>query len=325
VKHLLSIESLSKDEVFHLVELAARLKKDKKAGCEEQYLKGRNIALLFEKESTRTRCAFEVAAADQGARTVYIGQGDSPMGNKESIKDTARVLGRMFDGIQYRGYGQNMVNILAEYSGVPVWNGLTNESHPTQFLADLLTIQEHTEKPLGEIKICYLGNAKNNVAMSLMIGAAKTGMRFAAASPVAYHPSSMTLLFIAEKYGANILYTEDVEEAVRDADFIYTDVWLSMGESQELWKQRIDQLLPYQVNDKVMEMTANPDCKFMHPLPSFHDLNTRVALDIYDKFQIREMEVTDSVFEGPRSIVFDQAENRMHTIKAVMVGSLAEK
>ncbi len=325
MRHLLSVESLSKEEILHLVELASELKRQKKDGSEEQYLRGRNIALIFEKGSTRTRCAFEVAAADQGAHTTYIGPVGSHIGKEESIKDTARVIGRMFDGIEYRGFGQEIVQMLADYSGVPVWNGLTDASHPTQFLADLMTIREHTDKPLSDIKICFLGDAKNNVAMSLLVGAAKLGMHYAVAAPSAYHPRVETTLFLSEKYGADILFTSDIREAVKGADFLYTDVWVSMGEPEDIWGKRIKDLSPYRVTDEVMEMTGNPDCKFMHCLPSFHNLETQVGRKMYEEFSITEMEVTDSVFESRRSVVFDQAENRMHTIKAAMVWSLAEK
>jgi len=325
MKHLLSVESLSKEEILHLVELASELKRQKKEGSEEQYLRGRNIALIFEKGSTRTRCAFEIAAADQGAHTTYIGPVGSHIGKEESIKDTARVLGRMFDGIEYRGFGQEIVQTLADYSGVPVWNGLTDASHPTQFLADLMTIREHTDKPLSDIKICFLGDAKNNVAMSLLVGAAKLGMHYAVAAPGVYHPRVETTLFLSEKYGADILFTSDIREAVKGADFLYTDVWVSMGEPEDIWGKRIKDLSPYRVTDEVMEMTGNPDCKFMHCLPSFHNLETQVGRKMYEEFSITEMEVTDSVFESHRSVVFDQAENRMHTIKAAMVWSLAGK
>lgn len=323
MRHLLSVESLSKDEILHLVNLAAELKRRKKEGCEVRYLEGRNIALIFEKDSTRTRCAFEVAALDQGAHATYLGAVGSQIGKKESVKDSARVLGRMFDAIEYRGYGQHIVQTLADYSGVPVWNGLTDQSHPTQFLADLLTIREHTSKPLSDIKICFLGDAKNNVAMSLMVGAAKMGMHYAAAAPASYHPGAQTVLFLSEKYGADILLTSSLEEAVSGADFIYTDVWVSMGEPEDIWEKRIKDLSPYRVTDRVLEMTGNPDCRFMHCLPAFHNLETVVGKQICEKFSLSEMEVTDSVFEGPRSIVFDEAENRMHTIKATMVWSLA--
>lgn len=323
MRHLLSVESLSREEILHLVDLAAELKRQKKAREEIQYLRGRNIALVFEKDSTRTRCAFEVAAADQGAHTTYLGAFGSQIGKKESIKDTARVLGSMFDGIEYRGFGQEIVQTLADYSGVPVWNGLTNESHPTQFLADLLTIKEYSPKRLSDIKICFLGDAKNNVAMSLMVGAAKLGMHYAVAAPGAYHPKTETILFLAEKYGADMLLTSDIEEAVQGADFLYTDVWVSMGEPEDIWAKRIKDLSPYRVTKNVLKMTGKPDSMFMHCLPAFHNLETETGRKIYEKFGIEEMEVSDDVFECGRSLVFDQAENRMHTIKAAMVWSLA--
>lgn len=322
MRHLLNISSLSREQITELTELAARLKKDKKEGNEAQYLKGKNIVLLFEKDSTRTRCSFEVAAFDQGARVTYIGSQGSQMGKKESIKDTARVLGRMYDGIEYRGYGQEIVEQLAEYSGVPVWNGLTNESHPTQFLADYLTMLEHSVagKPL---KVCFLGTADNNVAMSLMVGCAKMGIEYSAAAPEAYFPD-MSVVNELKEQGAKITITESVEEAVSGADFLYTDVWVSMGEPAEVWDERIALLEKYQINARTMELTGNPECKLLHCLPAFHDLKTKVGIEIFAKYGLEEMEVTDEVFESAASIVFDQAENRMHTIKAVMVNSLRE-
>ncbi len=321
MKHLLSIAQLSKSEIEHILQLSKDLKAAKKNGTEKQYMKGKNIALLFEKDSTRTRCAFEVAAADQGAHSTYLGPVGSQMGKKESIKDTARVLGRMYDGIEYRGFDQSIVECLAEYSGVPVWNGLTDQSHPTQFFADLLTISEHTNKPLNEVKVVFMGTADNNVAMSLMVGCAKMGMRYAAASPAKYFPDMAYVESLKSELEADILITEDLQEALKGADFIYTDVWVSMGEPKEVWDERISLLMKYQVNAKAMEITANPDCKFLHCLPAFHDLNTEVARDIHAKYGIEEMEVTDQVFESVASVVFDQAENRLHTIKAVMVNS----
>lgn len=321
MKHLLNISSLSSEQITELTELATRLKRDKKAGNEPQYLLGKNIALLFEKDSTRTRCSFEVAAFDQGARVTYIGNQGSQMGKKESIKDTARVLGRLYDGIEYRGYGQEIVEQLAQYSGVSVWNGLTNESHPTQFLADYLTILEHAPKD-KTLKVCFLGTADNNVAMSLMVGCAKMGIEYAAAAPAKYFPD-MSLVESLRNEGAQITITEDLAEAVRGADFLYTDVWVSMGEPAEVWDERIALLTPYQVNEHVIELTGNPECKFMHCLPAFHDLETKVGREIFEKYALEAMEVTDEVFESSASIVFDQAENRMHTIKAVMVNSFA--
>ncbi len=312
-------------EILGLVDLARQLKADKKAGVERRTLAGKNIVLLFEKDSTRTRCSFEVGAHDQGATTTYLGPTGSQMGKKESIMDTARVLGRMYDGIEYRGYGQEVVETLAKYAGVPVWNGLTNEFHPTQIIADLLTMQEHCSKPFHEISFCFLGDAHNNVANSLMVGAAKLGMDFRAVSPAACAPDAelvATCRKLAEESGAKITVTESVEEGVRGCDFVYTDVWVSMGEPDEVWAERIKLLSPYQVNAAVMRATGNPDVKFLHCLPAFHNEDTRVAKEIKAKFGLSEMEVTDEVFESPASIVFDEAENRMHTIKAVMVATL---
>ncbi len=324
-RSFLDISSLKREEIEGLVRLAARLKAEKKAGTEEQYLRGKNLVLLFAKDSTRTRCSFEVGAMDQGARVTYIGASGSQMGKKESIKDTARVLGRMYDGIEYRGYGQEIVNTLAEYSGVPVWNGLTNECHPTQFLADLLTMIEHSDKPLERLKVCFAGTADNNVALSLMVGCAKMGIEYSAAAPQAYHPAAELVEKLRRENGARITISEDVAEAVAGADFIYTDVWVSMGEPAEVWTERIEQLRPYQVNRRMMELTGNPACQFLHCLPAFHDLETEVAKSIFQQFGLREMEVTDEVFESPASLVFDEAENRMHTIKAVMVATLSEQ
>ncbi|MEG2318990.1 MAG: ornithine carbamoyltransferase [Mucinivorans sp.] len=320
MRHLLAIAPLKKAEIEHLIILAQKLKADKKQGRELKTLCGKNFALIFEKDSTRTRCAFEVAAADQGAFTTYIGSQGSQINVKESVKDSARVLGRMYDGIEYRGYGQQIVEQLATYSGVPVWNGLTNEAHPTQFLADLLTIKEHCSKPLEQIKVCFMGTADNNVALSLMVGCAKMGMHYSAATPESYFPAS-ELVEQLRKDGAQITITTDVAKAVSGADFIYTDVWVSMGEPKELWKERIELLTPYQVNAKVMELTGNKNCKFLHCLPAFHDTETKVAKDILDQFGLSEMEVTNEVFESPASVVFDQAENRLHTIKAAMEAS----
>ena len=324
-KSFLDIGSLRREEIEGLIRLAARLKAEKKAGTEQQYLQGRNIVLLFAKDSTRTRCSFEVGAFDQGARVTYIGSSGSQMGKKESIKDTARVLGRMYDGIEYRGYGQEVVETLAQYAGVPVWNGLTNECHPTQFLADLLTMTEHCSKPLNEIKVCFAGTADNNVALSLMVGCARMGMEYSAAAPAAYHPSAALVERLRREDKARITITDNVAEAVAGADFIYTDVWVSMGEPAEVWDERIKLLRPYQVNRRMMEMTGNRDCKFMHCLPAFHDLETEVGEEIHRQYGLREMEVTDEVFESPASIVFDEAENRMHTIKAVMVATLSRQ
>ena len=324
-RSFLDIASLKRNEIEGLIRLAARLKAEKKAGTEQQYLQGKNIVLLFAKDSTRTRCSFEVGAFDQGARVTYIGSSGSQMGKKESIKDTARVLGRMYDGIEYRGYGQEIVETLAQYSGVPVWNGLTNEAHPTQFLADLLTITEHSDKPLEQIKVCFAGTADNNVALSLMVGCAKMGMEYSAAAPTAYFPDPALVEKLRKEDHARITITDDVADAVKGADFIYTDVWVSMGEPAEVWDERIKLLRPYQVNRRMMELTGNPDCKFLHCLPAFHDLETVVGEEIHRQYGLREMEVSDDIFESPASLVFDEAENRMHTIKAVMVATLSEQ
>jgi ornithine carbamoyltransferase len=281
--------------------------------------------LLFEKDSTRTRCAFEVAALDQGAHVTYLGPSGSQMGKKESMKDTARVLGRMYDGIEYRGYAQEIVETLAAYSGVPVWNGLTNEFHPTQILADFMTMMEHSTKPLREMSFCFLGDARNNVANSLMVGAAKMGMNFRAAAPKHLFPEEKLVaqcLEIAKQTGAKITLTESVEEGVKGADFLYTDVWVSMGEPDSVWAERINLLKPYQVNAKAMHLTGNPQAKFLHCLPAFHNRETAVGEDIFKKFGLEAMEVTEDVFESPASVVFDEAENRLHTIKAVMVATL---
>jgi len=324
-RHFLKLLDFSQQEIEYLLELAAELKWAKSSATEEQKLVGRNIALIFEKSSTRTRCAFEVAAFDQGAHVTYLGPSGSQIGIKESMKDTARVLGRMYDGIQYRGFGQSIVEELARYAGVPVWNGLTNEYHPTQILADLLTMREHSKKPLSQIKFAYLGDARNNMGNSLMVGAAKMGMDFRAAAPKAYQQSDelqSKCWEIAACTGSKITITNNVAEAVKDCDFLYTDVWVSMGEPDSAWAERIELLKPYQVNAKTMELTGNSSVKFLHCLPAYHDRNTKVGEDIYRKFGLEAMEVTDEVFESKASIVFDQAENRMHTIKAVMVATL---
>lgn len=325
-RNFLKLLDFSQEDIIQLLELAEKLKQAKYDNTEEQMLKGKNIALIFEKTSTRTRCAFEVAAFDQGAHVTYLGPGGSQIGHKETMKDTARVLGRMYDGIEYRGFGQNIVEELGQYAGVPVWNGLTNEFHPTQILADFLTMKEHAEKPLEQVKFCYLGDARNNMGNSLMIGAAKMGMDFRAAAPKNCQPDDAlveTAKAIAAETGAKITITENLEEAVKDCDFLYADVWVSMGEAGEVWEERIKLLLPYQINNKVMEMTGNPNVKFMHCLPAFHNQETKVGERIFNKFGIESMEVKEEVFESPASIVFDQAENRMHTIKAVMVATLA--
>jgi ornithine carbamoyltransferase len=325
-RHFLKLLDFTPLEINYLLELSADLKKAKHNGTEKQLLNGKNIALIFEKTSTRTRCAFEVAAYDQGARVTYLGPSGTQIGHKESMKDTARVLGRMYDAIEYRGYGQEIVEELAAYAGVPVWNGLTDEFHPTQILADFLTIREYTKKPLTEVKFCYLGDARNNMGNSLMVGAAKMGMDFRAAAPAVCQPSKELqekCFGIAGTTGAKLMITEDVNEAVKDCDFLYTDVWVSMGEPEHVWAERIDLLKPYQVNAKVMEKTGNNQCRFLHCLPAYHNRETRLGEEIFRKFGLSSMEVTDEVFESEASIVWDQAENRMHTIKAVMVSSLA--
>jgi len=325
-RSFLKLLDFTPEEIKFLLQLAEDLKKAKYAGTEVPRLKGKNIVLLFEKDSTRTRCAFEVAAFDQGANVSYIGPTGSQMGKKESMKDTARVLGRMYDAIEYRGYGQEIVEILAKYSGVPVYNGLTNEFHPTQVLADLLTMQEHSDKPLNKISFAYLGDARNNMGNELLVGAAKMGMDFRAVAPRRLWPNDELIKIcqeIAKETGARLTFTENVEEGVKGCDFLYTDVWVSMGEPDNVWEERIKLLTPYQVNKRVLELTGNPNVKFMHCLPSFHNRETVIGEQIYQKFGIAEMEVTDEVFESPASIVFDEAENRVHTIKAVLVATLA--
>jgi ornithine carbamoyltransferase len=325
-KHFLKLLDLSAEEIKYLLDLSAELKKAKKSGKEKQYLKGKNIALIFEKSSTRTRCAFEVAAFDQGASVTYLGPGGSQIGHKESMRDTARVLGRMYDGIEYRGFGQEIVEELAKYAGVPVWNGLTNEFHPTQILADLLTMREYSGKPFGKMIFCYLGDARFNMGNSLMVGSAKMGIDFRIAAPKAFQPSDELVTkcrAIADKAGAKITITENVDEAVKGSDFLYTDVWVSMGEPDSVWEERISQLKPYQVNMSVIKKTGNPDVKFLHCLPAFHNRETKVGDEIFRRFGLDGMEVTEDVFESEHSIVFDQAENRLHTIKAVMVATLS--
>ena len=314
-------------EINFILDQAADLKKAKYTGTEQPHLKGKNIALIFEKTSTRTRCAFEVAAHDQGAHVTYLGPTGSQIGIKESMKDTARVLGRMYDGIEYRGFAQKTVEELAEYSGVPVWNGLTNEFHPTQILADFLTMREHAGKPLQEVTYAYLGDARFNMGNSLLVGGAKMGMDVRIVAPKALQPAAELVAEcrrIAEETGARITVTDDVDAGVKGCDFIYTDVWVSMGEPDEVWKERIALLKPYQVNASLMARTGNPSCKFMHCLPAYHNLETKVGRDVHEKFGMDGVEVTEDVFEGPNSIVFDEAENRMHTIKAVMVATLGD-
>jgi len=325
-RSFLKLLDFTPTEIQFLLDLAADLKKAKYTGTEQQHLKGKNIALIFEKTSTRTRCAFEVAAHDQGAHVTYLGPTGSQIGVKESMKDTARVLGRMYDGIEYRGFAQKTVEELAQYSGVPVWNGLTNEFHPTQILADFLTMREHVDKPLREVSYAYLGDARFNMGNSLLVGGAKMGMDVRIVAPKALQPAPELVAEcrkVAEQTGARITITDDVDAGVRGCDFVYTDVWVSMGEPDEVWKERIAMLRPYQVNASLMERTGNPKCKFMHCLPAYHNLETRVGRDVHEKFGLDGVEVTEDVFEGPNSIVFDEAENRMHTIKAVMVATLA--
>ena len=322
-KRFLKLLDLSPEEITGLLDLAADLKEKKKAGISHACCAGKNIALIFEKTSTRTRCAFEVAAHDLGMNCTYLDPSGSQIGKKESIADTARVLGRMFDGIEYRGFGQQIVEDLSRYSGIPVWNGLTNEFHPTQVLADLLTIREHFGT-LDGIRLVYMGDARYNMGNSLMVGCAKMGMRFTACAPEQYMPGSElteTCRRIAGETGAVLSFEPDVSKAVADAHVIYTDVWVSMGEADSVWEERIRDLLPYRVTAEVMRK-AGDQCVFMHCLPSFHDLNTAIGKSIYEKFGIDCMEVTDEVFESPSSIVFDEAENRMHTIKAVMAATL---
>ena len=324
-RSFLTLLDYTPKEIDALLNLAADLKAKKKAGIPHRLCEGKNVALLFEKTSTRTRCSFEVAAADLGMHPVYLDPKSSQMGKKESIPDTARVLGRMFDGIEYRGYGQEIVEELAKYSGVPVWNGLTNEFHPTQILADFLTIREHFGSLKG-IKLVYFGDARYNMGDSLMVGCAKMGMTFVACAPEKYFPNAELIQKcqnVAAQTGASLIFETDPKKAVQGADVLYTDVWVSMGEPDEIWAERIADLTPYRVTKELME-AAGPKCRFMHDLPSFHDLKTTIGLEIYEKFGIDCMEVSDEVFEGPQSIVFDEAENRMHTIKAVMAATLCD-
>jgi ornithine carbamoyltransferase len=324
-KHVLKLSDFSPAEITYLIELAAELKAAKEEGREEQKLVGKEIALIFEKDSTRTRCAFEVAAYDQGAHVTFIGPSGSHMGHKETVKDTARVLGRMYDAIEYRGFAQETAEELAQWAGVPIYNGLTDEWHPTQILADFLTFREHIPKPLGDVSFCYVGDARSNMGNSYLVDGAKLAMDVRIAGPKSLWPREEVVQLaqsVADETGAEITITEDVAEAVRSADVLLTDVWVSMGEPDEVWAERIDLLKPYQVNAGTMALTGNPDVKFMHCLPAFHNTDTQVGREIFEKFGMESLEVTDDVFESPASLVFDEAENRLHTIKAVMVATL---
>lgn len=326
-RNFLKLLDFSPKEIQYLLDLARDLKRAKYAGTEKPTLTGKNIALIFEKTSTRTRCAFECAAYDQGAHVTYLGPSGSQIGVKESMKDTARVLGRMFDGIEYRGFEQKVVEELAEYAGVPVWNGLTNEFHPTQILADFLTMTEHSDKPLNKMTFAYLGDARFNMGNSYMVGGVKMGMDVRIVAPKKLQPSKElidTCKKIAKETGATLTITDNVEKGVKGCDFLYTDVWVSMGEPAEVWAERIKLLKPYQINKDVMKLTGNANCKFMHCLPAYHNLETQVGRDVYEKFKINGLEVTEDVFESEASIVFDEAENRLHTIKAVMVATLGD-
>ncbi|MGC9422074.1 ornithine carbamoyltransferase [Vibrio sp.] len=325
-RNFLKLLDFTTKEIQFLLDLSAELKKAKYAGTEQQKLLGKNIALIFEKSSTRTRCAFEVAAFDQGAQVTYLGPSGSQIGHKESMKDTARVLGRMYDGIEYRGYGQSIVEELGQYAGVPVWNGLTDEFHPTQILADFLTMQEYSSgKPLNQVSFAYLGDARNNMGNSLMVGAAKMGMDIRLVAPKAFWPEAQlveTCQTIANTTGAKITLTEDITQGVTGCDFLYTDVWVSMGEDAAAWDERVALMKPYQINMDVIQATGNPQVKFMHCLPAFHNDETTVGQQIAEKYDMNGLEVTEEVFESDYSIVFDQAENRLHSIKAVMVATL---
>ncbi|TEA27420.1 ornithine carbamoyltransferase [Candidatus Schmidhempelia bombi] len=326
-RHFLRLLDFSPTEINQLLSLAKQLKQVKKQSSEKAYLVGKNIALIFEKDSTRTRCAFEVAAFDQGARITYLGPNGSQIGHKESIADTARVLGRLYDGIEYRGYGQQIVDTLAKYAGVPVWNGLTDDAHPTQILADFMTIQEHSvDRALNDIKLAYLGDARNNMGNSLLEGAALMGMDIRLVAPKVCWPDPLLVeqcQTIAAKTGANITLTDDISHGVDGVDFLYTDVWVSMGEPAKVWDERVTLLAPYQVNLQLLALTHNPQVKFMHCLPAFHDTNTVIGQQLATRYGFNNgLEVTNEVFESAHSIVFDQAENRLHTIKAVMVATL---
>jgi ornithine carbamoyltransferase len=324
-RSFLTLRDFSRGEIKYLLKLSAALKAAKRTSTEKKKLKGKTIALIFEKSSTRTRVGFEVAAYDQGAHVTYLGPSGTQIGEKESMKDTARVLGRLYDAIEYRGFGQAVVEVLAQYAGVPVYNGLTDEFHPTQVLADLLTMKEHSQKPLRKVSFCFLGDAGNNMGDSLLIGGAKMGMDVRLCAPKACWPDQSIIDYAnatAKESGAKVTLTENIKEAVLGCDFLYTDVWVSMGEPETKWAERIALLKPYQINAEVMKMTGNPRAKFMHCLPAFHDAETKVGKTIKDKFGLDAMEVTNEVFESPASIVFDQAENRMHTIKAILVATI---
>ena len=326
-RNFVKLLDFSPEEIKFLLKLSADLKAAKYGGYEQQRLKGKNIALIFEKSSTRTRTSFEVASYDQGANVTYLGPGGSHIGHKETMKDTARVLGRTFDGIEYRGFAQETVETLAEYAGVPVWNGLTDEFHPTQILADVLTMTEHSYKDLPEIAYTFMGDARNNMGNSLMVGGCKLGMDVRLCGPKHNWPEESLVAQcreIASETGARLTITDDVSEGVKDADYLYTDVWVSMGEPDSVWEERIKDLKPYQVNSEAMELSGNPDVKFLHCLPAFHNIDTEVGMEMKEKFGLEGLEVTEEVFESPASIVFDEAENRMHTIKAIMVATLGD-
>ena len=323
-RNFLKMMDFTAEEILELIDLSAELKDKKKKGIPHDSLRGKNVALIFEKTSTRTRCSFEVAAADLGMHSTYLDPEGSQIGKKESIPDTARVLGRMYDGIEYRGYGQEIVEDLAKYAGVPVWNGLTNESHPTQMIADMLTVKEHLGKLKG-VKFVYMGDARYNMGNSLMVTCAKLGMDFVACTDPKYYPEDKLVAYAkeeAKKSGGSVTLTDDVAVGCKDADVIYTDVWVSMGEPDEIWEERIKDLTPYRVDDKALSY-AKDTVIFMHCLPAFHDLKTKIGAEIHEKYGLNEMEVTDSVFEGPHSVVFDEAENRMHSIKAIMYATLS--
>ncbi len=326
-RNFVKLLDFTPEEIKFMLKLSADLKAAKYGGYEQPRLSGKNIALIFEKSSTRTRTSFEVAAYDQGANVTYLGPGGSHIGHKETMKDTARVLGRTYDGIEYRGFAQATVETLAEYAGVPVWNGLTDEFHPTQILADVLTMTEHTYKDLPEIAYCFMGDARNNMGNSLMVGGCKLGMDVRLCGPKHQWPDDGLVAEcrqIAADTGARLTLTDDVAEGVKDADYLYTDVWVSMGEPDSVWEERVKLLKPYQVNTEAMALTGNPEVKFMHCLPAFHNTDTEVGKEMEEKFGLQGMEVTEEVFESPASIVFDEAENRMHTIKAVMVATLGD-